>query len=135
FHDSAPLAIYTLSLHDALGAAFLAVSLIKRTKYNVSWILISISFSFMAVQRVYDLILIFHSNQVLEQTSIVSSWLSVVISLLIFIGTFFIKKIFNLQDRIESIRKGNEQRIFSAIIKTEERERQAFAKEIHDGLG
>src|SRR5690606_41608610 len=83
FHDSAPLAIYTLSLHDALPISFFAVSLIKRTKYNVSWILISISFSFMAVQRVYDLILIFHSNQVLEQTSIVSSWLSVVISLLI----------------------------------------------------
>src|SRR5690606_40078633 len=72
-----------LSIILQLGAAFFAVSLIKRTKYNVSWILISISFSFMAVQRVYDLILIFHSNQVLEQTSIVSSWLSVVISLLI----------------------------------------------------
>ena len=124
-----------LSVILQLGAAFFAVSLIKRTKYNVSWILISISFSFMAVQRVYDLIFIFHSNQVLEQTSIVSSWLSVVISLLIFIGTFFIKKIFNLQDRIESLRKGNEQRIFSAIIKTEERERQTFAKEIHDVLG
>ncbi len=124
-----------LSIILQLGAAFLAVSLIKRTKYNASWILISISFSFMAVQRVYDLVYISQSNLVLEQTSLVSSWLSVIVSLFTFIGTFFIRKIFDLQDRIESLRKGNEQRIFSAIIKTEERERQAFAKEIHDGLG
>lgn len=124
-----------LSVILQLAAAFLALSLIKRTKYNASWILISISFSLMAFQRVYDLISLIHNNIRLEHESLVSSWLSVLISLLIFIGTFFIKKIFNLQDRIESIRKGNEQRIFSAIIRTEERERQAFAKELHDGLG
>jgi signal transduction histidine kinase len=129
------LAALLLSVILQLGASFLALSLIKRTKYNASWILISIGFSLMAFQRVYDLISLFHNDVRLAQESLVSSWLSVVVSLVIFIGTFFIKKIFNLQDRIESIRKGNEQRIFSAIIRTEERERQAFAKELHDGLG
>ncbi len=118
-----------------LGASVLAVSLIKRTKFNASWILISIGFTLMAVRRMYDLIYVLQSEGALEKQSIISNWLSVVVSLLIFLGAFYIRKIFDLQDRIDKIRKENESRIFSAIIKTEERERQTFAKELHDGLG
>lgn len=118
-----------------LGASFWAVSLIKRTKYNASWILISIGFTLMAVRRVYDLIYVLQSEGALEKQSIISNWLSVIVSLLIFLGAFYIRKIFDLQDRIDKIRKENESRVFSAIIKTEESERQTFAKELHDGLG
>ncbi|HON53430.1 MAG TPA: ATP-binding protein [Bacteroidales bacterium] len=118
-----------------LGASVFAVSLIKRTKYNASWILISIGFTLMAVRRVYDLIYVLQSEGALEKQSIISNWLSVIVSLLIFLGAFYIRKIFDLQDRIDKIRKENESRVFAAIIKTEERERQTFAKELHDGLG
>lgn len=124
-----------LSVILQLGASFFALGLIKRTKYNAAWILISIGFTLMAVRRIYDLIFILHSDAAFKQQSIVSNWLSVTVSLLMFIGAFYIRKIFNLQDRIDAIRKENESRVFSAIIRTEEKERQMFAKELHDGLG
>jgi len=47
----------------------------------------------------------------------------------------FYKRIFNIQKQIEELRKQNESRILSAILKTEEKERQSFSKELHDGLG
>ncbi len=115
------------------GASFLAVSLIRRTKFNISWILISIGFLFMAFRRLLELIVIFENDNSSE--SVLSSWIAVLISLLMFIGTIYIRRIFNLQDRIDMLRKENESKVLSAIIKTEEKERRSFAKEIHDGLG
>jgi len=38
-------------------------------------------------------------------------------------------------EKMETLVRENESKIFSAIVKTEERERQTFAKELHDGLG
>lgn len=63
------------------------------------------------------------------------SWIAVIISLLMFIASFYIRQIFRLQSKINNLRKENQTKILSAIIKTEERERQKFAKELHDGLG
>lgn len=124
-----------LSILLQIGASILSLGLIKRTKYNVSWILISIGFTLMAVRRVYVFFYILRTENSIEAQSATNSWLSVVISLIIFVGVFYIRKIFNLQERIDRIRKDNESRVFSAIIKTEERERKTFAKELHDGLG
>lgn len=115
-------------------AAFFAFSLIKRTKFNVSWILISIAFLLIALRSMFDLFYtIFMEN--IEKQSITSISLSVAIALLTCIGSFFIRKIFDLQQRIDDIRKKNESAVFAAIIRTEENERQRFAKELHDGLG
>lgn len=124
-----------LSVILQLGASYFAVSLIRRTKYNAAWILISIGFILLAIRTIYDLIFLLHSDEALKQQSLVSNWISVIISLLMFFGSFYIRKIFNLRDRIDAIRNNNESRVFSAIIRTEERERQTFAKELHDGLG
>ncbi|MDA3882915.1 MAG: histidine kinase [Bacteroidales bacterium] len=124
-----------LSILLQIGASILSLGLIKRTKYNVSWILISIGFTLMAVRRVYVFVYILHTDGGLESQSITDNWLSVVISLVIFVGVIYIRKIFDLQERIDRIRKDNESRVFAAIIKTEEQERKTFAKELHDGLG
>ncbi|MDR1761213.1 MAG: histidine kinase [Bacteroidales bacterium] len=115
-------------------AAFFALSLIKRTKFNASWILISIAFLLMALRNMFDLFYTLFTENI-EKQSITSTLLSVVISLLLCIGAFFIRKIFDLQRRIDNMRKENESLVFSAIIRTEERERKLFAKELHDGLG
>ncbi|MDR0940782.1 MAG: histidine kinase [Bacteroidales bacterium] len=115
-------------------AAFFAFSLIKRTKFNASWILISIAFLLIALRSTFDLFYSI-SNESVEAQSITSISLSVVIALLTCIGSFFIRKIFDLQQRIDDIRKKNESQLFAAIIRTEEHERLRFAKELHDGLG
>ncbi len=115
-------------------AAIIAISLIKKTKYNISWILISLGFYLMAIRRLFEFLDVMHSEEYLYKTMI-NSWIGVLISLIMLLGLIFIRQIFNLQKRIDDLRKKNEYRIFSAIIKTEENEKQKFAKELHDGLG
>ena len=116
------------------GAFFISISLIQKTKFNVSWIAISIGFFLMAIRRLIDLIDISKIDHNSTQ-ALINSWIAVLISLLMFIASFYIRQIFNLQGKINKLRKENEARVLSAIIKTEEKEKQKFAKEIHDGLG
>ncbi|MCQ2959847.1 MAG: histidine kinase [Bacteroidales bacterium] len=126
-----------LSVVFQLTASIIAVSLIKRTRYNIAWILLSIGFSLMAVQQMSDLLYIFYHLQYSKDASefsVIRNWTNVLISLLLFVGTIFIKKLFNYTRKMENLAKQNESLVFSAIVKTEENERQMFAKELHDGL-
>jgi len=116
------------------GAFFITISLIQRTKFNVSWIMISIGFFLMALRRLSELIDIINNSQDSVQAHI-NGWVAVLISLLMFIASIYIRQIFNLQGKINKLRKENEAKVLSAIIKTEEKERKKFAKELHDGLG
>lgn len=116
------------------GAFFILISLIQKTKFNISWILISTAFFLMAFRRLNEYIDIIHLGLANNQTPL-NSWLAVFISVLMFIGSFYIRQIFILQGRIDKFRKENEAKVLSAIIHTEEKERQNFAKELHDGLG
>lgn len=116
------------------GAFFMTISLIQKTKFNISWITISIGFFLMALRRLYELIDIIINNPDDIQTHI-NSWIAVLVSLLIFIASIYIRQIFILQGKINKLRKENEAKVLSTIIKTEEKERKKFAKELHDGLG
>lgn len=115
-------------------SAIVAVSLIRRTKYNVAWILVSIGLILMAIRRLLELLPYFNNEQSIDENS-ASTWLSVTISVVFFIGIFYIRRIFNYLERFDNIRSTSEKRILRAIIKTEEKERKHFAKELHDGLG
>jgi len=115
-------------------AAIIAISLIKRTKYNISWIILSFALCLMAVRRVFELVQVL---TITDEPQIVttSNWIGICISIMIAIGIIFIKKIFGYLERIESFRLKSESKILSTIIKTEEKERRRFAKDLHDGLG
>jgi signal transduction histidine kinase len=123
-----------LSMLFQVGAAIFAISLIRRTRYNISWILISLGLGLMAVRRLFDFSTLFLESQLFKNEEI-NVWIGVLISVFMFVGVVFIRKIFNLNDHIEQLRQENEQNILSAIIKTEDKARQTFARELHDGLG
>lgn len=123
-----------LSVILQFGAFFITISLIPKTKFNIAWISISIGFLLMAFRRLSDLLIIINADTINLYTNL-NSWIAVIISLTIFIASFYIRKIFELLNRLSKIRKENESRILSAIISTEEKERKHFAKELHDGLG
>jgi signal transduction histidine kinase len=123
-----------LSVILQLAAAIIAITLIKRTKSNIAWWLISFGFLFMAIRRMFELFQVFESENVIVN-SLTNSWLGVAVSVIMLISLSFIKRIFNIQSRIDQIKKENESRIFSAIIRTEENQKYHFSKELHDGLG
>ncbi|QQS51691.1 MAG: sensor histidine kinase [Bacteroidota bacterium] len=116
------------------SAAIIAISLVRRTRTNIAWWLISAGFLLMAFRRVVEVLQVYNSESRLI-TSMLNSWLAVLISLFMLISLLFIRRIFNIQKRIDELKKQSESRVLSAIIKTEEKERQHFAKELHDGLG
>lgn len=115
-------------------AAIVAISLIKRTRYNITWLLVSSGLVLMAIRRIIELMPYLGNHQE-EIGESYTHWIGVVISLVITIGVFYIRRIFRLIERMEHIRSKSEQRIVRAIIRTEENERKKFAKELHDGMG
>ena len=123
-----------LSVLLQFGAAVIALSLIKRTINNIAWWLISLGFLLMAIRRVIEIFQVYNTN-IKFDSDLLSSWTGVLISLVMLISLLFIKRIFDIQHQIEDLRKQSESRVLSAILKTEEKERQNFSKELHDGLG
>ena len=123
-----------LSVILQFSAAIIALTLVKRTRTNIAWWLISGGFLLMAFRRVFEILQAYEAESKLL-TGLLSSWTGVLISIIMLLSLIFIKRIFNIQAQIEELRKKNESRVLSAIIKTEETERQHFAKELHDGLG
>jgi signal transduction histidine kinase len=116
------------------AAAIIAISLIRLTKKNIAWWLISMAFLVMAVRRVFEL-LIFIDPESNQLGGMWNSWLGVLISLLMLFSLVFIRQIFNIQKKYNEFRLKQEAEVLSAVVRTEENERLRFAKELHDGLG
>jgi len=115
-------------------ATIVVISLIKVTRFNVSWILLSIGFIFMAVRRLIEF-LPFMDVELSRFVISINNWLGILISVLIVVGVFYIKKIFEDLQKAEEARLIMEKRVLNAVINTEESERKRFAKDLHDGLG
>ncbi|MCF8364142.1 MAG: sensor histidine kinase [Bacteroidales bacterium] len=111
-----------------------AISLIRSTRYNSSWILLSIGLMIMAGRRLLEF-LPFVGFELSSQLSALNNWLGVLVSLLMVVGIFYIRKIFQHLKNMEKMRHQAEQRVLNAIIFTEENERKRLAKDLHDGLG
>ena len=127
------IALFLAVILQFIAAAF-AISLIRRTKYNVSWILVTVGFLLMAARRFYELLQTFQPADE-PPIGLISSWTAVLISVLMFVGAIYIRRIFTIQERIDALRKLNESKVLAAILRTEEKSRQEFSKELHDGIG
>ncbi|MBS1231873.1 MAG: two-component sensor histidine kinase [Bacteroidetes bacterium] len=110
-------------------AASVALRFMKLTKYRLSWILLSLSFVFMAVRKIIQLFEYFRGTQMID------NWTDVLISCLIIVGVILIRELFSSLKRADIDRLRAEKRVINAIINTEENERKRFAKDLHDGLG
>ncbi len=126
--------LLAISIILQIFAVGVAIKLTRVTKYNFSWILLTIGFIFMAISRMLEF-LPYISNFEPQELGEVAVWFGVVISLSFAIGVFMIQRIFKYMKRVENSRRLTEKMFLNAIIQTEEKERKRFAKDLHDGLG
>lgn len=115
-------------------AVSVAIKLTKVTKFNFSWILLTIGFLVMAVRLLVEF-LPYVSNFEITEMGEFMVWSGVIMSSAFAIGVFLIQKIFKYMKRVEESRRLTEKMFLNAIIQAEEKERKRFAKDLHDGLG
>lgn len=126
--------LFIVSILFQLVAAVVAIKLIRATKYNASWILISVALALMAITRIGEFVRhIMGKDWPLSQEVMV--WIGILISACFTIGIFMIPKILNYIFQMEHQKRISAERIINIVIHTEERERMRFSKDIHDGLG
>jgi signal transduction histidine kinase len=123
-----------LSILLQFAAAGVALSLTRKTKYNISWIFLSIAFLLMALRRIIDLIPVYFKELEAEM-SLIERVLGIMTSVFLLTGVFFIQRLFRYLRRIDEIRLESENKVLQAIMETEEKERRQLAKDLHDGLG
>ena len=116
---------------QCVATAF-ALKLVHTTKYNSVWILFIVGFSLLSVERLIQLL-------VESGVEVISRWwfayLGIVISVCLSIGVMYAHKLFKYIDRLNRQRSLLNKRILTAVLRTEEKARSRFSKELHDGLG
>ncbi len=115
-------------------AAVVSLKLTKRTKYNLSWILISLGFTFLLVRRVIEA-LPFYIDFEPQEYRLLFVWFGIATSFFFATGLILVGKIFDYMEKMEKEKRAGEKKFLSVIIQTEENERKRLANELHDGLG
>jgi signal transduction histidine kinase len=115
-------------------AAIIALNLIRITKGRLSWILISVSFLLMSIRRIIEFLPYVHEES-WPGIAQLDNWLGFIISVLIITGVILIGDVFYSLKKAEKIRFESERKVLNAIIDTEEKDKERFAKDLHDELG
>jgi signal transduction histidine kinase len=123
-----------ISIVLQIFAASIALGFMKLTKYRLSWMLLSLSFVFMAVRMIIQLVEYLHGTPS-NLWQMIDDWTGVLVSFMIIVGVILIRELFYSLKRAEIDRLRTEKRVLNAIINTEENERKRFANDLHDGLG
>ena len=123
--------VVILALILQFVAIVYALRLVKRTKYSAIWILCIIGFVLIGVERYFEVIGI-ENDQVGLYISIA---LGVVVSICISVAVLFAHRLVNYLDRVDRQRAMFNRRIMTEVLRAEERSKQHFSKELHDGMG
>ena len=126
--------LFVIAIVLQFFAVGVAIKLTRVTKYNFSWMLLTIGFILMAFMRLVEFLPYINVIEPQDYREIYV-WGGVITSLAFAIGVFMIQRIFKYMKRVEDSRRLTEKMFLNAIIQTEERERKRFAKDLHDGMG
>ena len=117
-----------------LVATGIAIGQIRKTKYNSVWILFIVALLLMTASRVLQF-----THYVPRGGSspwfVVLIWTGIATSLCLTVVLFYARKLVAYIDKLIIRRALTSKRILSTVLRTEEKERSRFSKELHDGLG
>lgn len=117
-----------------LIAVVTAIKLTRVTKYNISWMLFTVAFIALCVVRLTEFIPLVGGKE-WQLPPHFFAWMGIITSLCFAIGVFYVSKIFKWIQQLNYNRKIIERRILTTVLRTEEKERMRFSKDLHDGLG
>ena len=112
-------------------AMYYAIRLVRATKYSAIWILFIVGFMVLAAERVLQL-LSTYGYEVSDWTIV---WHDIVVSVCVSVGVVLLDKLIIYIERLNYHRQMASKRILTAVLRTEEKSRANFSKELHDGLG
>jgi signal transduction histidine kinase len=115
-------------------AVIVSIRLTRRTKYNLSWVFISIGFLFLLSRRIIEA-LPFYIDFEPQEYRLLFVWFGIATSFFFALGLILVRKIFDYMEKMEREKRASETKFLTTIIKAEENERKRLAKELHDGLG
>ncbi len=116
-------------------ATIVAIRLVRQTKYNSIWILLIIGMSAMTFMRLGQYIQLFVDDATLKLPDDLFVWLGAIASLCVAVGVLYAHKLFTHINNLDNQRKLTNQRILSAVLRTEEKVRSRYSRELHDGMG
>jgi signal transduction histidine kinase len=117
-----------------LLATVYAIGLVRKTKFNSVWILLIVVLLLMTASRVLQFIH-FAPRSEISGWVMALTWMDIAISLSVTVMLFNARRLVEYIDRLIFQNSLTSKRILSTILRTEEKERSRFAKELHDGLG
>lgn len=114
-----------------LIAVVIALMLVRETKYSALWISCIIALLALTTERIMQL-LSFDGHHI---TSLTYAWLGILVSVSLSISVICARLLVNHVDRMSYHRRLLENRLLTAVLRTEEQSRALISRDLHDGLG
>ena len=124
-----------LAILFSIIAAIMSLKLTKKTKYNLSWIFISLGFTFLLIRVIIETLPFYFNDFTPQDYKILYTWFGAASSIFFAVGLILISKIFVYMEKMEKEKRESEKQYLSVIINSEDNERRRLAKDLHDGLG
>lgn len=112
-------------------AAFIALHLVNKTRFSALWICCFIALMLLVIER-YLQLKTFDGVQI---SNLTFAWVGIIVSICFSIGVVCALFLVRHVDRMTQHRRLLENRLMTAVLRTEERSRAEFSRELHDGLG
>ena len=112
-------------------AVIISLRLIRETKYSALWISCIITLLALCSERFMQL-KAFDGYIISDYTF---AWVGIIVSLGISLSVVCARLLVNHVERMSYHRRLLEDRLLTAVLRTEERSRSSFSRELHDGLG
>ena len=111
-------------------ATVIALLLVNKTRYSVLWVCCIVGLTALTVQSIFRL-----QGSTAAIGDLAYAWLGIVVSLTFSLAVVFSRYLVRHVDVVTMQRRMLENRLLTAVLRTEERSRASFSRELHDGLG